>query len=274
MIRLSGLFAYPVKSMRGSALDGAELDALGLVGDRRFVVVDQAGRFLTQRTHPKLTLITATLDSTRLALEAGGAGRVTVFRASDPSAPLRPVVFWKPEGLVAEDCGSTVATWLSDLLEVKCSLVRIGRQFFRPILKPQIARPGDVVSFADSYPVGLVGEESLADLNQRLAARGAAPVSMNRFRPNLVISGGGIFAEDGWSRLRIGEVVFRVAKPCVRCVIPTIDQLTGEGGAEPLRTLAGYRRDAAFPANVNFGQNLIHETKSGTLRVGDVVEPG
>jgi uncharacterized protein YcbX len=150
--------------------------------------------------------------------------------------------------------------------------VRIGKQFRRPVLNPKRALPDDVVSFADGYPFLITSEASLADLNDRLLGSGEETIPMNRFRPNLVISGCPAFAEDMWPRLKIGAVVFRAGGPCGRCIVTTTDQLTAERGKEPLRTLASYRRDATDPADVNFGQNLIHETKSGTLRIDDAVE--
>ena len=270
-MRLSGLFLYPVKSLAGISVLSAELDALGLVGDRRFLVVDGAGRFLTQRTLPRMALVATALDATHLTLSTSASASIRVARASDPAAPLRPVSVWKSENLLAEDCGDDAATFLSDFLATRCRLVRLGAAFHRPILKPT-ARPGDVVSFADAYPLLVIGEASLADLNDRLVARDSAALPMNRFRPNLVIAGAPAFAEDTWPHLRIGAVTFRAGGPCARCILTTTDQATGErDGPEPLRTLATYRRDPADPTDVNFGQNLIHESKSGTLHLGDPI---
>ena len=270
-MKLSGLFIYPVKSLRGAAVDSATVDELGLAGDRRFLVVDENGKFLTQRTLPRMALIATALDELALTLGADGAGNVSVPRASQPDAPLRSVSVWKSEGLLAEDCGDAAARWLGDFLGLKCRLVRIGPRFIRPILKPDVAGPGDRVMFADAFPFLVLGEASLADLNDRLAERGEPPMPMNRFRPNLVVSGAPAFAEDGWPRLRIGEVTFRAGGNCARCIVTTTDQFTGERGKEPLRTLATYRRSRSDPTDVDFGQNLIHETKTGTLRIGDEV---
>jgi len=272
MPRVSGLFIYPVKSLRGLAINSAAVDALGLVGDRRFMVVDEQGRFLTQRTLPRMALIATELTARDLVLRAPHGGSCAVpLRAAAP-APLVPVRVWQSEGLLAEDCGVEIAVWLSDFLRTPCRLVRIGEKFSRPILKPGKARPGDLVSFADGYPFLLVSEASLADLNDRLAGRGEDALPMGRFRPNLVVTGCAAFAEDTWPRVRIGNIVFRAGGPCGRCIVTTTDQLTAERGKEPLRTLATYRRDAADPTDINFGQNLIHETKSGTLRLCDAVE--
>lgn len=271
-MHLTGLFIHPVKSLRGCSVTFAAVDALGLVGDRRFMVVDENGRFLTQRTLPRMALVETSLDATTLTLSATEAGAIRVHRAADPHAPLRRVSVWKSEDLEAEDCGDRVAAWLGDFLAVRCRLVRIGEQFFRPILKPGKARPGDHVSFADAYPFLVIGEASLADLNDRLIAQGEEALPMDRFRPNLVVAGCPAFGEDNWPRFRIGEITFRAGGPCARCVVTTTDQLTAVRDREPLRTLATYRRDASDPTDVNFGQNLIHETKTGTLRVGDKVE--
>jgi len=270
MIRLSALFIYPVKSLGGVAVESATVDAFGLVGDRRFMVVDETGRFLTQRTLPQMALIRTALSPGTLQLTLEGGGGVSVPLAPNPSAPQRVVSVWKSEGLQAEDAGDAAAAWLSDALATRCRLVRIGRQFQRPILKPS-AVPGDLVSFADAYPFLILSEASLADLNDRLVEQGEEPMPMNRFRPNLVVSGCAPYAEDTWPRLKIGDLTFRAGGPCARCVVTTTDQATAKRGREPLRTLATYRRDAGDPTDVNFGQNLIHEPKSGVLNVGDAV---
>jgi uncharacterized protein YcbX len=273
-MRLTGLFIYPVKSLSCIAVPSAALDELGLVGDRRFLVVEETtGRFLTQRTLPRMALIATALDATHLTLSTPTPSSLRVARASDPSAPLRTVSVWKSENLLAEDCGEAAAAFLSAFLATPCRLVRIGAAFNRPMLKSS-ARPGDTVTFADAYPLLVIGESTLTDLNDRLIAQGSDALPMNRFRPNLVFTGAPAFAEDTWPRLRIGSVALRAGGPCARCIMTTTDQTTGtRDGPEPLRTLAAYRRDAADPTDVNFGQNFIHETKSGTLSVGDAVIP-
>lgn len=288
-MHLSGLFLYPVKSLRGFDVDSADVDALGLVGDRRFLVVDADGRFLTQRTLPRMAQIATALTSDALLLRAEGAGEVVVpLRAAGPIRH-RAVSVWRSHELVAEDCGPDVTAWLSAFLDTTCHLVRIGDDFRRPVLRkprPDVVPAvrgapliegrivtSDLVNFADGYPFLAVGEASLADLNARLAARAEPPVPMDRFRTNLVIADSAPFAEDTWARFRIGGITFRAAGPCGRCIVTTTNQFTGERtGAEPLRTLAAYRRDASDSSSVNFGQNLVHDTKSGALRIGDPVE--
>lgn len=275
-MHLSGLFVYPVKSLRGCAVAALAVDDLGGAGDRRFLVVDAAGRFLTQRTLPRMALIATALDADTLRLSAAGAGTLAVPRAPDPRAPLRAVTVWQSEGLPAEDCGDEAAAWLRAFLGQDCRLVRLGPACQRPIRRPagvqrSPAGAPPLVSFADAYPFLLISEASRADLNDRLAARGEEPVPWDRFRPNLVVTGCSPFAEDTWPRVRIGAVTFRAAGPCARCVVTTTDQQTAARGPEPLRTLAGYRRDPADTTLVNFGQNLIHENTTGTLHLGDPV---
>ncbi len=271
MPQVTGLFIYPVKSLRGYAVPMAEFDALGFVGDRRFLVVDVTGKFLTQRTTPLMARVDARLSADTLTLSATGAGQVSVLRTPDPHAPLHTVAVWKSAGLLAEDCGNEAASWLSDFLGLKCRLLRIGEKFSRPVLKSS-ARPGDVFTFADACPFLVISEASLARLNDRIVGHDGEPVPMNRFRPNIVVGGCDAFAEDTWTNLRIGDAAFRSAGRSVRCLITTTDQSTGERGNEPLKTLATFRRDPADPTAVVFGVNLIHETKGGTLRVGDKVE--
>jgi hypothetical protein len=161
---------------------------------------------------------------------------------------------------VAIDEGPSVAEWLTAFLAVRCRLVRFPDDAKRRV-DPEYAGPNDEVGFADGFSFLLTSCASLDDLNQRLAA----PLPMNRFRPNIVVSGGEAFEEDRWKRIRIDGITFAVVKPCARCVTTTVDQQTGEASREPLRTLATFRNVAG--RGVMFGQNLIHG-QSGTLHVG------
>jgi len=266
-MHLSALHIYPVKSCRGLSVTAAEVDDHGLVGDRRFMVVSaEDGIFLTQRTHPRMALIETTLTKEALTLSSPNHGSVAVPPASHlpPPAPRR-VTVWKST-VNADDCGEEAAEWLSGFLGLPLRLVRMGATYQRPIVKPT-AQPGDVVTFADAYPFLVLSEASLADLNSRLTD----PLPMNRFRPNFVVAGAAPYAEDSWEKIRIGQVILRNAGPCARCPITTTDQLTAVRAKEPLKTLAAYRRDPDDPTDVNFGTNLIHETKRGTLKVGEAV---
>lgn len=270
MPHVTSLYVYPVKSLRGYSVPMAEMDGLGLVGDRRFLIADENGVMLTQRTWPRMALISTGLTADELLLSADGFGDISVPRAADSQAALVTVSVWSSAGLLAEDCGDAVAQWLSVALQISCRLVRIGEKFHRPVLK-QAALPGDVTSFVDGSPILVISEASLADLNDRILANGGDPVPMDRFRPNLVVSGCTAFAEDEWPSLRVGNVTLRAAGKSDRCIMTTTDQLTGARGKEPLKTLATFRRDPGEPGAVFFGANFIQESKHGVLRVGDEI---
>jgi uncharacterized protein len=260
-IRLTALNIYPIKSARGVTLQESEIDDFGLRYDRRWMVVNPSGEFLSQRTHPRLALIVPEIPGNML--------RVTAPEMPALELPLHPkdtvrsrVVVWG-DMCSATWLGEGPAGWFSEFLDCACSLVHMSESVVRPA-DPVFAPPNTRVSFADGFPFLLISEESLADLNRRMAE----PLPMNRFRPNLVVAGGEPYVEDGWSAISIGGIGMRVVKPCGRCVVTTTDQDTGNRGKEPLRTLATYRRQGG---EVMFGQNVLHEGP-GTLRVGDAVQ--
>jgi len=258
---LSEIHLYPVKSLGGIALDRWRLDDFGLHLDRRWMVVDPAGRFLTQRQHPQMARI-------RPRLIDGGSGlalfhpELGTFRVppADPRGPRWRVQVWS-DTVPAVPVGAAADRWLSEAVGVPCRLVWFPDDVKRQV-DTRYGRTGERTAFSDGFPLLLITQASLDDLNRRLPE----PVPMRRFRPNLVVSGTEPYAEDGWRRIRIGEVTMRVVKPCSRCPITTVDPETGRRtGKEPLATLATYRRRGN---KVYFGQNLIHETH-GELRVGD-----
>jgi uncharacterized protein YcbX len=224
------------------------------------MVVDDQGRFLTQRQLPQMALLSAALDSGQLILSAAGGSRLSVRSAAE-GEPLSVQIWGDRVSAVAPDPAADA--WLSEQLGRPCRLVCQPDNGVRRV-DPAYAVADDQVGFADGFPFLLISQASLDDLNARLEH----PVAMRRFRPNLVVSGCEPFEEDRWRRIRIGGIGFRVVKPCSRCPIPTIDPDTGERGAEPLRTLMGYRqRDN----KVYFGQNLIHDG-TGELAEGMAVE--
>ncbi|MGH9885243.1 MAG: MOSC domain-containing protein [bacterium] len=256
------MFFYPVKSCRGISLDAASLDRRGIVDDRRLMIVDDWARFISQRSHPRLALVAPRLHDGCVTLAAPGMPPLSVPVVRQGAT--RTVVVWNDE-CEAVDQGREASEWLSTYLEARVDLVRMDDRFIRPVDSQYAVRKTDEVSFADAYPLLVISEESLEDLNARLAE----PVPMNRFRPNIVVRGGGAFAEDHWRRVRFGEVNAAIVKPCARCSTTTVDQDTAARGKEPLRTLATYRHDPE--RDVLFGQNVIHAAP-GTIRVGDVVD--
>ncbi len=277
---LSDLFVYPLKSAAGIRLGRADLVDTGLRFDRRWMVVDDRGGFLTQREEPRLALVRTSLDADALRLAAPGAGSIALplggpgAHGTDAPADAEDAVLWG-ERVPARRVSAAARAWISGFLGRAADIVRFPDDGRREV-DPDYARADDRVAFADGYPLLLVGEASLTDLGDRLVARGEARLPMDRFRPNLVVRGSAPFAEDGWRSVRIGGVTFRVVKPCARCVTTTVDQATAEVGREPLRTLATYRRaSGAGAGKVMFGQNLLHDAP-GELRVGDrltVLEP-
>ena len=256
-MHVSRLVVYPVKSCAGVSVDSWDLDSRGLRHDRSFMVVDADGRFLTQREQPRLALIRPQVIGAELILRVDDVGSVGV--PLQPTGPRTAATVWEYTG-PAIDTGDRAADLISTHLGVPARLVAMPLDHARTA-DPHYAPPGRPVSFADGFPLLLVGEASLDDLNSRLAE----PLPMDRFRPNVVIAGSLPFAEDQWTHIRIGEVPVDVVKPCTRCTITTVDQATGVlAGAEPLRTLGTFRR---ADRGVVFGQNAVHR-HSGTLTVG------
>ncbi len=261
--RLGGLYRYPMKSCAPLAADAAVVEARGLAHDRRWMVVDPSGAFITGRELPRLTLVRADPGAEgALSLQAPGMAPLQV-EAPRGDARLA-VTVWKSD-VLARPCDAAADAWLSAFLGRPVRLVHMADDVHRPMTSSH-ARPGDEVSFADAYPLLLVTRAAVELLNTKLER----PVSPLRFRPNLVVDGAPAHAEDGWSRLRIGEVEFDVGPACVRCVFTTVDPERGERDADgqPLRALIGYRRG---PEGVTFGRNLVPRS-TGTLRLGDPVE--
>jgi uncharacterized protein YcbX len=254
---------YPVKALRGYALPASDVAIWGLDHDRRWMVVKPDGGFLTQRELPAMARINALAiaDGVELSADDGDRLRVPV---PTPAEAWRKVLVWSDE-VPALDAGREAADWLSARLGLACGLVYLHDPHARPV-DPAYAAPDDRALFSDGFPVLLANSASLAALNTALPK----PIDMARFRPNIVMTGAIAWTEDRWRRIRIGDVVFRVAKPCARCAVTTVDQVTGErpDKSEPLRTLARIRRTAD---GVMFGQNLIPDGP-GRIAVGDPIE--
>jgi len=259
---VSSLHFYPVKSCKGIAVEKLQLDSKGALLDRRWQVVDHEGRFLSQRTMPKMAFIAVEPFSDKLLLKAP---KMTPCIVKLPyNGSKRQVVIWK-NTVEAIDQGDTIAEWLTEYLGVEARLVYMPDATHRPVDPKYAVSEANEVTFVDAYPLLLISEASLGDLNWRLKT----PVPMNRFRPNIVVSGCAPFEEDTWKQIRIGNVVIDCVKPCSRCVTITIDQNTGEKeDNEPMQTLTTFRK---FEGGIMFGQNCIHKGP-GTISVGTKVE--
>jgi uncharacterized protein YcbX len=264
-MRLASIHTYPVKGCRRIDRAEAVVEPWGLAGDRRWLVVEPDGKFLTQRAVPALALIRPASRPDGLTLTADGHKEIHV--SAPVGGDLMTVRIWCDE-VAATPAGPAADDWLSAVLDRKVRLVHLDDPTRRPV-DPAYARPGDRVSFADGYPLLLANAASLDAVNDWLVEAGEEPVPMTRFRPNLVVTGAPAWAEDGrvGGRIRIGAVPFRAVKPCDRCVVTTVDQETAERGRQPLRVL-GQRR--LSPDGPLFGLNLIPDGV-GRLRVGDPV---
>jgi uncharacterized protein len=264
-MHISELHLYPLKGAAGIAVRDAALDAFGLQHDRRWMIVQADGEFVTQRNHPGLALLRTALEPDALVLRSQSAGeaRLPLAQPAGGETALVRVQVWN-DVVDAIDLGEEVAAFVSAHLGAAARLCYMPDTSFRQA-DPDYARPGDRVSFADGFPLLLITQESLDELNRRLDE----PLPMLRFRPNVVVAGTSVpHEEDGWRRIRLGPVECDVVKPCARCSVTTVDQATGVGGREPLHTLAEYRR---WDGKVWFGQNLLHRAP-GRVAVGDPVE--
>ncbi|HVU97885.1 MAG TPA: MOSC N-terminal beta barrel domain-containing protein [Puia sp.] len=263
MLRVSQLNIYPVKSLGGISVDSARITDRGLQHDRRWMLIDPHGVQITQREVPALALLQPAITSTGLTI----LHRPTQTRLDIPFEPATrefvKVQCWD-DTVTAQFVGPEADEWFSERLKVNCRLVHMPESTKRQTdLKYTAA--GHYTSFADGYPFLLIGEASLEELNSRLDR----PLPMNRFRPNIVFTGGEPFEEDRLHEFTIGNIRFSGVKLCARCVMTTIDQTTAEKGKEPLRTLARYRAEGH---KILFGQNLIHHDL-GEIAVGDELIP-
>jgi MOSC domain-containing protein len=256
-VRLTSVHTYPIKGCHRIDHDTADVDPWGLAGDRRWLVVDDAdGRSVTQREAPGLVTVRPSVVDGVLRLRADGAPDLDL---PEPAGEPVPVAVHHVS-LVATPAGPAADSWFTAVLDRKVRLVWLDDPTRRPI-GGEYAEAADRVSFADGYPVLLANTASLGALNGWLLEDGSpeGPLPMDRFRPNLVVSGAEPWAEDGWPgrRLRIGSATFRAAGPCGRCVVTTTDQRTGERGHEPLRTLGKHRRGLRVSGGWRVGQDQV-----------------
>lgn len=266
MSRIAGLFIYPVKGCGGYALDACRVVPGGLEGDRRYMIIDETGRMVTRREEARLA---------EFAIAPSVSG-FSVLTQGPREVPLELPEKWEDApGEFSDTIECSVwsdqplsrlhkegSRWFSRALGRAVRLVYLPDESLRQV-NPARSKPGDVVSFADGYPLLLASESSLAELNSRLPT----PIGMERFRPNVVVSGAPSFAEDEWATITLGTIRCAVPKLCDRCVVTTITEGTGEKGKEPLRTLATFRR---WNGAVWFGANII-PSSAGILRIGESV---
>jgi hypothetical protein len=263
-MHVTSLHLHPIKGCRARTVTRVEIDRLGVVGDRRLMLVDADGGFLSQRGDPKLATIAPELDGSLLTVRHDGVAPLEL--ELDPDGPVRRVTIWSSR-VDAVDQGDTAAAWFSAVIGRAIRLVWFSGPARRPIDPKFTPRPDAETAFTDGYPLLVVVQESLADLNGRLRH----PVPMSRFRPNVVVSGGTPWCEDEWRALALGTLACDAVKPCARCEVPTVDQATGDRHPEqePLRTLASFRTRRPFGAI--FGQNVVPRTP-GYVEVGDPVQ--
>lgn len=262
-MKLQDIFVYPIKSLGGFRTSSWQALERGFQFDRRWMLVDVSGRFITQRVDHKLALLKAEFQSDYLVISHKHFPDTTItLEVSSNTSSEMTASIWD-DTITAVHINKEADKWFSSYLGKECKLVFMPESGIRPV-DERFAENGEQVSFADAFPYLLIGQSSLDDLNSRLAS----PVPMNRFRPNLVVSGSAAFEEDSWAEIKIGEVRFKIAKPCARCILTTVNQETGEKGKEPLATLAKYRM---VGNKVVFGQNLL-ALNEGVIRIDDAVE--
>lgn len=267
MLKLSEIWVYPVKSLGGIQLQESKVTDRGLELDRRWLLVDDEGRFLSQREHSKLALFRPEIagDSLKIThkelLESIDVPLRPVFKDSDTKIS---VTVWD-DTIDAFEVSPVITDWFTKLLGFSARLVYMPDESERK-LDPDYAITGnEITSFSDAYPFLIIGQSSLDDLNGRLKEK----VPMNRFRPNFVFTDGAAFEEDSWRNFKIGNLSFVGVKPCDRCVMTTVDQEKGVvSGKDPLKTLAKYRN---FGNKVLFGQNVIG-LELGVVSVGDEIK--
>ena len=262
-MNVTELYTYPVKSLAGISLDKAQLSFTGFQHDRQHMVVQPDGMFMTQRTHPQMALVETGFSGDRLVLSSFGMDKIIVDSPDLDSAPRVKTNIW---GDVVNGIAHNKETsqWLSDAIGEDCMLLSFPRQEKRQC-DLEFASAGDNTMFADAYPLLVISQASLDDLNSKLAI----PVGMNRFRPNMVVSGCKPFDEDNWKSIKANDIRLRGIQSCSRCSVPTVDPTTGMlTGPEPIHTLSSYRK--WDDGEVYFGMNMAPDS-IGTIRVGDVV---
>lgn len=258
---LKDIYVYPVKSLAGLRVDQWPVDQRGLEFDRKWMLVDADRRFLSQRRLPEMALIRTALEADHLVLSTANGDSIRLPLTS-PGYDRIDVTVWN-DRCSAETVDPTVDQWLSDHLKTPCRLVAQPNDDFRQV-DQTYARPSDQTAFTDGFPFLIISTASLHALNQAMQSN----LTMERFRPNLVIDGCPAYAEDRWRQIEIQGMPFRLPKPCSRCAIPTVNPQTAQREKEPLKTLNRLRK---WDKKVYFGQNALHDT-IGMLSTGALVK--
>ena len=261
MLQVSGLFTYPIKSLGGVSLTSSLVTDRGLQYDRRWLLMDEQNNFLTQRTIPAMALLQVVITNEGLKVfhkNYSGNFFNIPFGTTNEKVSVK---IWNDKCkalLISRETDQ----WFSDMLSISCRLVYMPDETKRSV-DSRYAANKEVTGFSDAYPFLIVGQSSLDDLNSRLNV----PLPINRFRPNIVFTGGAPYEEDTWADFHIKNIDFYGVKLCARCVVTTTNQEDATTGKEPLKTLATYRRKNN---KIYFGQDLVHNG-SGLIRVGDII---
>lgn len=263
MMHLSHIYIYPIKSLEGIAIQHSNLDCFGLENDRRWMLVDDNGLFVTQRKNASLCHFKVKMDATRLTVTHQKNKDFKVVIPIESSSTLKMNVQVWDDQCEAQIIAPEIDNAFSQVLGESVHLVKMPLETKRQV-NTQYAELGTVTAFSDGFPLLIIGQASLDHLNSKLDE----PLTMQRFRPNLVFEGGEPHLEDQKRKFSIGSAVFKGVKPCSRCVITTINPSTAQKGVEPLRTLSTYRLQ---DGKVMFGMNVIHQPNT-TIKVGDEIK--
>lgn len=262
-LQLQEICIYPIKSLGGIPVPEAEVQQTGLKFDRRWMLTDNKGNFLSQRTFPQMALLQVNIKPGCLMVTHKNNLLSPLTIPFDVNGQRKVTVNIWDDVCTALEVSDIADEWFSHALNMPVKLVYMPADTHR-LVDENYANNKEIVSFADAYPFVIIGQSSLDDLNQRLDK----PVPMNRFRPNLVFTGGAPYCEDTFDTFSVGDVTFTAVKPCERCVLITIDQALATKGKEPLTTLSTYR---TRKNKIMFGQNLLHQG-TGIIKVGDKIE--
>lgn len=271
-LSISQLHIYPIKSARGISLETMQLNRKGPECDRRWMVIDHDNNFMTQRNSHKLCLINTQRIDGGLLISADGAGRCSLPTGG---YALKDSSVWGTD-VQGQDCGDQAADWISSFLGKKCRIIYMLDNYSR-LVDTEFSSQNEEVGFADGFPLLITSEASLDDFNSKLGDSKLGDselndendfkIGMNRFRPNIVITGNAAWAEDQWQKIAIGDIEFSLVKPCSRCIIPSIDPQTANKQMQVNQTLLTYRRR---DGKTYFGQNALYD-RLGTIHVGDTV---